>query len=369
MEHAAELSQSLVDLGLTKPEADVYIQLLLLQGAGPATGYQVAKALGKDATGVYKALEELKRRGAVETVAGRGKQYRPLPPAELLRRLGREHSRLRHRTETGLAALTPPPNDEEVFRLHDREQVFDRFRSELAAVRGVALLDLSPRLFRRFSREIREADRRGVVIVCKLYEPSRDKSTAEVRTIVDIEGKISQELMPGDVLRGVFDCSRQLMAYLPRRAAGNQVMLAYWSANAFMAYQAHQGLANGLQQAALKADLAEGEPADRMLERLDELERLCHGSVDWERVWARCGLVPREPEPLRRGIVCEEPEPLQMLLREEPVMESLSGRISDIGEARPRRSFQAELLQRKRRTVKKGKSHDQHSYKKRDPED
>ena len=33
------------------------VQLLLLAPEGPATGYQVAKSLGKDATTVYKALE------------------------------------------------------------------------------------------------------------------------------------------------------------------------------------------------------------------------------------------------------------------------------------------------------------------------
>jgi len=347
----AELSQLLIDLGLTKPEADAYIQLLLLSNEGPATGYQVAKALGRDATAVYKALDELKRKGAVETAAGRGKLYRPVSPESLSRRLSRRYRRLSREASRQLSALSPAPSDEEVYRLHDRTQVFDRFRDLLRAAKQVALLDLSPRMYRRFHREIARAVMRGVSVVALLYDrPEADKRPA-CEVVVDEEGEMTLELMPGELLNGVFDCHSQVLAYLPRRAADEHVRFALWSANPMLAFQAHSGLASNLLHVATTKRLMAGEDADTILARRDRLARRIFGPVDWESFWSVTG--ERGEAPIEASL---ESSPYDCMKRDiEP------GMIIDVQSNRPARhpSIQHELLERKRRIVDERRRHAQ----------
>ena len=77
---------SLRELGLTGLEAEAYAWLLT---ASPATGYGVAKGLGKPTANTYKALESLREKGAVVTDDDETRSYRAVPPPELLAALER----------------------------------------------------------------------------------------------------------------------------------------------------------------------------------------------------------------------------------------------------------------------------------------
>ena len=351
-----ELSQLLVDLGLAKPEADVYVQLLLLAGKAPASGYQVAKSLGKDATGVYRALEELQKRGAVETVAGRGKQYRPVAPAELTSRLSRDFERRSRDVAERLAALTPEPTIEDVFRLHDRDQVLDRFGELLDGCERVALLDLAPRMFAVFRERIVLAGRRGVTVVVKGYEDPEAFGHLPFTYIREPQSALALELAPGDILHGVFDCRRQLLTYLPASVEENRVAQAFWSANPFLAFQTHAGLANAIVNTALRGMLDEDASPAELRAREEELKRRCLGPVDWERYWAgtwgdadRLALC-EEREELncnRKQLMCDLPLacPPPALFREEMELTIRE----DSAAYRP--SIMEEIVERKRRIM------------------
>ena len=160
------LSDSLVDLGLTRPEADAYLQLLTLAADGPAaTGYQVAKQLGKDPTSVYRALEALRQRGAVETVAGRGRMYRPVAPDELVRLLKRDFWARSVRAREQLAALATAADDAEIYRLATRDQALERFGQLLDDCAEIALLDLAAPMHAHFAPRLEAARARGVEVV------------------------------------------------------------------------------------------------------------------------------------------------------------------------------------------------------------
>jgi len=51
-----EITQALVDLGLTKTEAEVYIELLQLSVDGPVSSYKVAQSMGRDPANMSKTL-------------------------------------------------------------------------------------------------------------------------------------------------------------------------------------------------------------------------------------------------------------------------------------------------------------------------
>ncbi len=214
------LSDSLVDLGLTRPEADAYLQLLALAADGPAaTGYQVAKQLGKDPTSVYRALEALRQRGAVETVAGRGRMYRPVAPDELVRLLKRDFWARSVRAREQLAALATAADDAEIYRLATRDQALERFGQLLDDCTEIALLDVAPALRAHFTPRLEAARARGVAVVILAPDHAGDV-----------------------VLRGVFDRARQITAVLDGPPA-YELIAGFWSASAALARAAHAGLA------------------------------------------------------------------------------------------------------------------------------
>jgi len=323
MTNLTELSQLLVDLGLGKTEASAYVQLLLLSEDGPATGYQVAKALGKNPTTVYNALEELLKRGAVETVAARGRQFRAISPDELTRKLEADYiSRIQY-TKDRLSQLPKVLGHDEVFRLHSQTQVLQRFGELLDRCGNVALLDLAPEMLGWFLDRIESARDRGVTVVLKLYMEPDEETRHRLEGVVfttEPDGKFILQVMPGPVLRGVFDCAAQLVTYLPggfkveKTGDDVEVPQAFWSGNRFLAYQVHSGLASEIIHTELRAMMNGESDAGELRARQDWLAYKIHGPVDWERFWEETGWgdsdeakVVREGTPLGKDqcVVCD----------------------------------------------------------------
>ena len=76
----------LVELGFSEGEAAAYV--LLLQHS-PATGYRVARSIGRSFSNAYQILELLERRGAVLVETGERRLYRAIPIEELLDQMER----------------------------------------------------------------------------------------------------------------------------------------------------------------------------------------------------------------------------------------------------------------------------------------
>src|SRR5262249_31837414 len=136
-----ESVQALVALGFTGLEAEVYAYLL---AEAPATGYRVAQSLGRPVANVYKAIEALESRGAIIVDQGETRQSRAVPADELLKRLEREFQSRQAIAKDALAGLKPAPEDERIYQLRTREQVFERCRSMLDRSKALIVADLFP---------------------------------------------------------------------------------------------------------------------------------------------------------------------------------------------------------------------------------
>lgn len=291
MTNQDQLSEFLVALGVPKPEADVYVQLVILAAAGPATGYQVAKAMGKDPTSVYRALEELRKKGCVETVAGRGKQFRPEDPQALLARLEGQISLQAGRARTAFGRLPRTADAGEVYRLATLQQTTRRCQQLLGETRQVALLELVPETFRIVRSELQAAVRRGVAAVIKFHRLPADEERRFLQgatLVAEPDGETSAGLMPGLILHGVFDCRAHLVTYLDPVRQGDDAQ-AFWTANRLLAYQAHNGLASEITQTAVREGLARGEDAAALAKRIEDLAAAMHGPVDWDEFWNAIG--------------------------------------------------------------------------------
>lgn len=71
----SKIIDALIDFGLTRQEASIYIALL---NHGEMTGYEVAKDTGISRSNVYAALTALTEKGAAYLVEGEATKYRPV---------------------------------------------------------------------------------------------------------------------------------------------------------------------------------------------------------------------------------------------------------------------------------------------------
>jgi sugar-specific transcriptional regulator TrmB len=225
----SEHIQPLVALGLNAMEAEIYADLLQ---RSPVTGYGVAKALGKPAANVYKALETLEGKGAVVVDDGKRKHYRAVPIAEFLRRLEREFDRHRRDAKAALARFPEPAEDTRVYQLRSREQVIERFRQMLSEAQEVAFLDIFPLAAEELRPEIMTAAARGIQVVAKTY--SEDSTFAGVDAILDPDHEMIRARWPEEWLNLYVDGSEFLVSVLDPDGIG--VIQAIWSESPHLAW-------------------------------------------------------------------------------------------------------------------------------------
>jgi HTH-type transcriptional regulator, sugar sensing transcriptional regulator len=233
-------SRALEALGLTDLEARCYA---FLQGNGAATGYTVAKGVGRPTANVYKALESLRLRGALEVEEGRPRVCRAVPPEELLATLESDFQHRRSAAAERLAEMRAPSRDARVYHLQTPEQVFERFRSLLAEVEEVALLDLFPGAAARLAGDLAAAADRGVLVVAKLYS-KLDLGGAV--TLVQPSAARTLERWRGEWANGVFDGRQHLLALLDHELS--KVHQAVWSASGWVSWVYHSALVHELRQ-------------------------------------------------------------------------------------------------------------------------
>lgn len=211
------------EMGFTRVEAEVYVYLV---EHSPATGYAVAKAIGRTQGAAYKTLASLEARGAVEVDGGRNRLCRAVPPEELLERLDRNFQVQRSEAAAALREVQPSEGDDRIYRLKTVDQVYDRSRAMLAACRSIVILDLSPEPLATLRPSVEAVIRRGVPVLLTVYEE------------IDLPGAhVSRPpLKPGDADAmplqwvSVFTDGREsLNAALSRD--GRELHQAVWTAN------------------------------------------------------------------------------------------------------------------------------------------
>jgi sugar-specific transcriptional regulator TrmB len=159
---------ALVALGLTRLEAEVYGYLA---GRVPATGYQVARGIGRPTANTYKALETLRAKGGVVSGDGEPRLYRAVAPAELLGLLERRFSRDRDRAAEALSRIESPDSDPHVYRIGTREQVIERLTASVGRARGDVLGVVPGHVGPLLRGPLASARARGVRVAVAVEQP------------------------------------------------------------------------------------------------------------------------------------------------------------------------------------------------------
>ena len=258
--------QPLTELGLTGLEAEAYGYLL--QHA-PATGYGVAKGLGKPTANTYKALESLYGRGALILEDSANREFRPVSPGELLDALERRFQERKKRASAELRRLKGVEADDRVYRLQTPEQVLERLRQMLSRCEQVAVLDLFSWAVEHLKDDVEAAASRGLAVAVKVNEPCPMK---DAQVVVHPHAQRVARRWPGQWANAVIDGHQHLLALLS--SDGTRVVQAIWSGSAFLSLVYHIALVFELQAAALERDLNEGASRDELVATFKSYDRL-----------------------------------------------------------------------------------------------
>ncbi len=153
----------LVKIGFSEYEAKAYVALLR---ESPVTGYQLSKLSGVPRSMIYEVLGKLTTRGAAMTLrTGGSTKYAPVPAAEFLDQLHREHEELIVSLKDDLAALTSVPDLEYVWNIEGHENIMGKAREMIGRARTRIYLALVPTTFPDLQPALEEAIERGVRVV------------------------------------------------------------------------------------------------------------------------------------------------------------------------------------------------------------
>lgn len=160
------ISETLVSYGFTELEAQIYVYLL---ENSPATGYKIAKGIGRSFTNTYKAQENLLRKGAVILEDSQNKMFRSLPLDEVLEVLDNDLKARRKDALKAAAGLSKMIDDDRIYHLSTPEQVYERFRSMLNDCKERALIEAFPVPLTEVKKDVEKASKRGIIIASRVY--------------------------------------------------------------------------------------------------------------------------------------------------------------------------------------------------------
>jgi len=243
MNNNAPPQSALTAIGFTEIEAAIYCELLR---GPPATGYRLAKAIGKGPANVYQALASLAQKAAVMVDETAAKTYRAVPPADLMSGLQRAFDLARRDAQAALESLHAESRDDRVYQLKSPAQIYERAEAMIAGAREILLFDLFPEPLARLTPALNLAHGRGVAVAGLVYGPPPDLAFPVAPSV---SSGVVADRWPGLQLSLVADASEHLVALLSQD--GTVARHGVWSDSVYLACLKHSGLAAEIQLSAL----------------------------------------------------------------------------------------------------------------------
>jgi len=161
------ITRQLSQLGFTQLESEVYLHLLI---NGDNTGYAIAKGIGKAVANVYKAVEALSNKGAVEITIGDSKICHAAPWQQVLTSAQSRFSDNISELEQQLKQLPDQQDDESVYQLKNTEQVLTTGKQIIEQANSIIVAELKPETAEYFAPFLAQAVTRGVEVRVKVYQ-------------------------------------------------------------------------------------------------------------------------------------------------------------------------------------------------------
>jgi predicted transcriptional regulator len=157
-----EIVPALVQLGFAEYEARAYLALVQ---RSPLNGYELAKTSGIPRANIYAILDRLSaRRAVVRLDEPGGTRYAPVPPGELLQRLGDEFRAVADETRQSLEQLGKLPQYDTVLNTRGYAALLDAARATLVGAQRSLVIALWPDEAAVLKNDLAAASARGITI-------------------------------------------------------------------------------------------------------------------------------------------------------------------------------------------------------------
>ena len=157
------LLEKLGKIGFSEYEAKAYVALL---GKSPVSGYELAKLSGVPRSMIYETVGKLLARGAAMTLPKEGAtKYAPVPAADFLDQLHREHEALTMTLKNDLTALSAAPDLEYVWNIEGHDNIMAKAIEMIEQAGARIYLALLPETFPTLKQTLVTAVQRGVRVV------------------------------------------------------------------------------------------------------------------------------------------------------------------------------------------------------------
>jgi HTH-type transcriptional regulator, sugar sensing transcriptional regulator len=281
--------QAFERLGLTRVEAEVYLHLVQ---HSPATGYAIAKAIGRTQGATYKVLASLQQRGAVIVDDARTRLCRAIPPDELLRQMEQRFLETKRQAGDAVRGLVESPADDRIYQLTTIEQLYERCHSMLASCSWIAVIDAFPGPLDRLRQDIVSAAGRGVRVAVELYEPAE---LPGVRVLSHLPQEGILERLPIQWIALSVDGREHLIAALSKD--GDRVLQGMWTASLILSWSQLGSAVWAMVAFAMCQKIDQGAPYETIREEYHAWRRHfpMFSSPGYFALRERLGLPPVEP--------------------------------------------------------------------------
>jgi len=229
------ICQQLTEMGFTALEAEIYLFLIT---TGSQTGYAIAKGLNKPTANVYKALESLSGKGAIEYSMADKKKCTATHWQQLLKRRQKQFSQTIANLEENLTSLQlEQSNDEQVYQIEQIDHVIEESISLIDNAKQILMVEAEPASLPLLKSALEKAANRGVEIWIKVYQPVELKG---MNVIVRQRGHEVYEKTQDISFKLAADGNAMLIADIALDK--KKVIAAYRSRSALMAMSIYTGL-------------------------------------------------------------------------------------------------------------------------------
>ena len=263
-EGISKVAQLLIDIGFNNLESEIYLFLL---AKGISTGYAISKGISKPVANVYKAMDTLALKGAVEYSQSEKKLYVAMPWEDFLSKQKINFNEKIALLTKEFKSLPNQDNDENIYQISNVDQVISRCIKIIDSANTIILADIEPDAFTILQNPLLAAAKRGVEVWVKAYEPIELEG---VNVVLRRNGEEIYKKTPDIMFSVSVDGEEFILASLSE--SKNRVIQAFRSNSALMNLTIHTQILYGI----ILSDLKQQIPARDIEQSIETLRKTNH---------------------------------------------------------------------------------------------
>jgi len=272
-----ELILKLQEIGFNRLESEVYLTLLK---QSPLSGYKIAQIIGEGSSNIYKALDILRKKGAVmveELPSTR--QFTAVPAKEYLARVEKQIENSLKYLSSNLPESSDSEMETRVFQLDTIDQVLERAEDMIRNAKKQIIVDGFPKMLEMIRPDLEKATQKRVKD--KLHVVINSYDGTEIKNCVMIKksaGADALKIWKDSWLNLVVDGEKYLLAVV--QPDGKTLKHAVWTNSPFLSYVLYSGIASEIMFSALIDELRKNDLLNILKEALNKYSEPVMGSSE-----------------------------------------------------------------------------------------